>query len=141
LNSNVGAIAVPPGTYGNFSANSGSLFVLGIAGATEPVFYHFQNLTLNSNSALEVVGPVVIVLNSGLSTNARLGAVGHPEWLELRIASGGLSLASSVPAHAIVVAPAGTVTLNGNAVLKGRVQSDRLIINSNALLEEPAAGD
>ena len=136
LNSNVGAVAVPPGTYGNFNANSQSGFVLGVAGATAPAVYHFQNLTLNSNATLQVVGPVIIVLNGGFSTNSALGSAEHPEWLELRIAAGGLSLASQVAVHAIVVAPAGTVTLNGNATLRGRVVADRLIINGNALLEE-----
>ena len=65
-----------------------------------------------------------------------MGSAAHPEWLELRIAGGGLSLASNVTVHAIVVAPAGTITLNGNATLVGRIMADRLIINGNALLEE-----
>jgi autotransporter-associated beta strand protein len=137
LNSNVGAIAVPPGTYGNFIANGRSGFVLGVAGSAEPVIYNFQNLTLNSNASLEVVGPVVVVLNGGMSTNASLGSAAHPEWLELHIAGGGLSLASSVTVHAVVVAPSGTVTLNGSARLIGRVVADRLIVNGNALLADP----
>jgi len=136
LNSNVGLIAVPAGAYGNFNANSGSGFVLGTAGATTPTVYQFQNLTLNSNASLQVAGPVVIILNGGFSTNATMGAAGHPEWLELRIAGGGLSLASNVTVHAIVIAPSGTVTLNGNATLHGRVASDRLIVNGNAMLVE-----
>lgn len=141
LNSNVGAIAVPPGTYGNFSANSRSGFVLGVAGATQPSVYHFQNLTLNSNATFEIVGPVIVVLNGGFSTNTDMGSVENPGWLELRIAGGGLTLASQVTVHALVTAPAGTITLNGNATLRGRVAADRLTINGNALLEEAPAGN
>jgi rhamnogalacturonan endolyase len=137
LNSNVGQVTVPAGAYGNFNANGGSGFVLGTAGATEPSVYQFQNLTLNSSASLQVVGPVVIILNSGFSTNAGMGNAGHPEWLELRLASGGLSLATNVTVHAIVIAPTGTVTLNGKSTLHGRVISDRLIVNSGALLAEP----
>jgi hypothetical protein len=77
------------------------------------------------------------VLKNGLSTSAAMGAAGHPEWLDLRIANGGLSLASNVTVHAVVVAPMGTVSLNGSATLNGRVMSDRLIINDGGLLEEP----
>jgi autotransporter-associated beta strand protein len=141
LNSNVGPVAVPPGTYGSFNANNNSGFVLGVPGATEPATYHFQNLTLNSKASLQVVGPVIVVLNGGFSTNATMGAADHPEWLELRIAGGGLSLASNVTVHAIVVAPAGTITLNDNAVIRGRVLADRLILNDSSLVAEPPAQD
>jgi rhamnogalacturonan endolyase len=136
LNSNVGLVAVPPGTYGSFSANNQSGFVLGVTGATEPVLYQFQSLTLNSNATLKVVGPVIVVLKDGLSTGVTMGSAEHPAWLELRIANGGLTLSNSVAVHATVLAPAGTVTLNGNVILKGRVASDRLTINDNGLLEE-----
>src|SRR5258708_1919069 len=47
LNGNVGAIAVPAGTYGDFTANGSSSFTLGVAGATTPAVYNFQHLTLN----------------------------------------------------------------------------------------------
>jgi hypothetical protein len=136
LNSNVGLIAVPAGTYGNFNANSQSGFVLGVAGSAEPAVYHFQNLTLNTDATLQVVGPVIVVVNGGFSTNATLGTTENAEWLQLHIAGGGLSLGGSATVHAVVTAPAGTVTLNGGAVLRGRVLADRLIINGNALLEE-----
>src|SRR5688572_10574941 len=50
LNGNVGQVTVPPGTYGNFIANGGSGFTLGTAGATTPVVYNLQNLTLNGST-------------------------------------------------------------------------------------------
>jgi hypothetical protein len=134
LNSGVGAIAVPPGTYGGFIANQGSSFVLGVAGATTPAVYNFQNLTLNSASRLDLVGPVIVVVNGGFSTGGQLGAEQHPEWLVLRIAGGGLSLNNNAAVWGFVEAPAGTVTFNSGARLIGGVTSDRLILNNSAWL-------
>ncbi|HEU0172735.1 MAG TPA: hypothetical protein VFV58_00605, partial [Blastocatellia bacterium] len=48
LNSNVGQIAAPAGAYGDFTANGGSGFTLGVAGSVLPTVYYFQRLTLNS---------------------------------------------------------------------------------------------
>jgi len=134
LNSKVGQIAVPPGTYGNFNANSGSGFTLGVAGATAPAAYNFQNLTLNSNSGFTVVGPVVVTIAGGFSTNSGMGSSAHPEWLNLRIAGGGLSLASNRVVYAQLEAPDGTLTLNGGSQFIGTVTADRLIVNGNSLL-------
>jgi hypothetical protein len=134
LNGRVGAVAVPPGTYGNFIANFGSSFVLGIAGATTPAVYNLKNLTLNSGSALSVVGPVIIVLKGGFSTGGDMGSEEHPEWLVLRIAGGGLSLNSHVNVWGHVEAPDGAVTLNSGSRLIGSVSSDRLIMNSSTFL-------
>ena len=134
LNGNVGAITVPPGTYGDFTANGVNRFTLGTAGATTPAVYHFQRLTLNGSARLDVVGPVVITLANAVSANGSLGAAAHPEWLELRLASGGLTLNGNVTAHAYVVAPTGQVTINGSAQLIGGLVADRLTVNGNGLL-------
>jgi hypothetical protein len=143
LNSNVGQIAVPPGTYGNFTANSGSGFTLGVAGATTPAAYNFQNLTLNSNSRFTVAGPVVVTVDGGFSTNTGMGSPEHPDWLWLRIAGGGLSLAGNRIVYARLEAPAGALTLNGGSQFIGAVTSDRLIVNGNSLLRllAPAVTD
>jgi hypothetical protein len=134
LNSSAGLIAVPPGTYGSFSANAGSGFVLGEAGTSVPSMYNFQNLTLNSNSTFSVVGPVVVTIDGGFSTNTNMGEPAHPEWLQLRIAGGGLSLAGNRTVYAGLEAPDGTLTLNGGSQFIGAVAVDRLIVNGNALL-------
>ncbi|MBL9200186.1 MAG: hypothetical protein JNL39_06745, partial [Opitutaceae bacterium] len=134
LNGNVGQLPIPAGTYGNFTANGSSGFTLGVVGATQPAIYNFQSLTLNGNSALHLVGPVVITLANGLAANGQMGASGNPEWLLLRIANGGLTLNGNVTIHAYVEAPAGTVTINGNAHLIGGIASDRLTLNGNSLL-------
>lgn len=138
LNGNVGSVAVPAGTYGSFIANGGSGFVLGTAGATEPAVYNLQHLTLNGGSTLQIAGPVVIVLNGGLSFNSNVTvANADPAALTLLLASGGLSLDGSDTLAATVVAPSGTVTLNGQSTFRGTVKADRLIVNGQALLEQP----
>jgi hypothetical protein len=134
LNGNVGPVAVPPGTYGGLIANGNSGFILGLSGAGTPAVYNFQNLTLNGNSVLEVVGPVVVTLNGGFSINGSMGAPGHSEWLRLRLAGGGLTLNGNVSLYGYVEAPAGTVTLNGSSRLVGGIASDGLIVNGNSLL-------
>jgi cytoskeletal protein CcmA (bactofilin family) len=137
LKSDVGLVSAPPGAYGSFSANSGSGFILGEAGAG-PSIYYLQNLTLNGGSRIEVIGPVILVLNRGLSVNSSVTFSNHPfEWLTLKFASGGLSLNGAALLPAMVIAPSGAVTLNGNATLRGAVKADRLIVNGNARLENP----
>jgi O-glycosyl hydrolase/cytoskeletal protein CcmA (bactofilin family) len=136
LNSSVGLVSVPPGVYGNFSANSGSGFIFGQAGG--PSIYNLQNLTLNGGSHIEIIGPVILVLNRGLSVNSNVTFSNHPaEWLTLEIASGGLTLNGDALLPATVIAPSGAVTLNGNATLRGAVKADRLIVNGNATLKNP----
>ncbi len=138
LNGNAGVLAVPPGAYGNLTANGSGGFILGVAGATEPAVYHLQRLTLNGNATLQIVGPVVLRLGNGLTLNGTMGSSSNPEWLELGIFSGGLTLNGNATLHGLVAAPNGTVIINGGSTLHGRVSADRLTINGNAVLQEPA---
>ena len=136
LNSNVGQIVVPPGTYGTFLANKGSGFTLGIPGATEPAVYNLQGLTLNSGASVQIAGPVVLTLANGMTINSgTVGSSPHIDWLTLQIASGGLTLNSTATLYGVVIAPAGTVVINSGAIY-GRVSANGLTINSNGLLSE-----
>ncbi len=135
LNQNAGRIAVPAGAYGNFMANGGSGFILGVPGAQEPSVYYFQRITLNIQTAVEVVGPVVVVLANGIDVNG--GTIGNPDnpaWLTLNIYNGGLTLNGGASAYGYVSAPRGAVMINGNCQVVGGVASDRLVINSNGRL-------
>lgn len=123
LNGNVGQVNVPAGTYGNFSAGSGSGFTLGVAGATQPSVYNFQNLSLNGNSSLQVVGPVVVNVANGFSANSTVGASSHPVWFALNIKSGGFTLNSGCNVYGYVLAPSGTVIINAGTQLVGGVAS------------------
>ncbi|MGE0444161.1 MAG: Ig-like domain-containing protein, partial [Vicinamibacterales bacterium] len=134
LNSNYGNVVVPEGTYGTFTANSGTSFTLGVAGAETPAVYNFQSLNLNSQSELRMVGPVVITLQNQAAFNGNVGASAHPEWLTLRIANGGLQLNNSISVYGYVEAPNGEVTVNGGTRLVGGLAADKLTVNSNGTL-------
>ncbi len=138
LNGNAGAVAIPAGTYGSFTASGNSSFVLGVPGATPPAIYQLQNLTLNGNATLQVVGPVILTLANSVEFNSTIGNADHLHWLVLRIASGGVTLNGTAAVHGTVIAPTGTVIVNGAAVLQGEVTADRLTINGNAVLEDVA---
>jgi hypothetical protein len=137
LNSNAGIVAVPPGTYGTFTANSGSGLRLGVAGAIVPEHYNLQALTLNNGAALEIVGPVELIVAGSVTFNG--GIIGNPgqsDWLALRVATGGVTLNGGAAVHGSITAPGGTVTVNG--LLHGRVVADRLTVNRGARVLDPA---
>jgi RHS repeat-associated protein len=134
LNGNVGQYAVPPGTYGDFTANGGSGFTLGVAGSTRPVVYNFQRLTLNGQTEIRLAGPVIINLANGLAANGALGSPVEPRWLALNIFSGGFTLNGGAALRGYVTAPNSTVTINGNSQLIGGVITDRLVVNGGGLL-------
>ncbi len=135
LNGNVGVVSVPPGTYRNMTANSGSGFALGVAGASQPAVYNMAALTINGASELRVVGPVVLTLGSGLNVNGAVGSTGNPLWLTLKVASGGVTLNGGSSLRGVVFAPSGTVTINGSSGLVGTAFCDRLIVNSGGVLQ------
>jgi len=107
LNGNVGIYAIPPGTYRNFIANAGAGFSLGVAGATEATVYNFATLILNGSSQIQVVGPVVVTIGSGLTINASVGSSPNPLWLVLRVASGGVTLNGGSFLSGVIEAPTG----------------------------------
>ncbi len=134
LNGDVGQFLIPPGTYGNFIANGGSGLTLGIAGAINPSVYNLQNLTLNGQSRIDLAGPVILTVANGFTGNGLVGSTNHPAWLQLQIASGGFTLNGGCTVHGSVTAPAGTVIINGNSLLVGMVQCDRLTLNSGGIV-------
>src|SRR6185369_1175598 len=132
LNGGAGTVSVPAGTYGTFTVNGSGTLVLGEAGATTPAVYNLQGLVLNGGSRLTVVGPVVIDVAAGVTANASIGTAGHPEWLDLNVAAGGVTLNGGASLHGFVTAPSGAVTVNG--ALTGGVAADRLTVNGGGLL-------
>jgi predicted extracellular nuclease len=135
LNSGVGQIAVPPGTYGSFTANKNSGFTFGSAGAQAPAIYNLQNLTINSAAQIQIVGPVIINLANGTTIGGNVGTAAHAEWLELNVASGGITLNGAITFAGIAMAPSGTVALNSKSTWIGRIVSDHLTINGSGVLE------
>ncbi len=133
LNANGAVVAVPAGVYGNLTANGTSHFVLGVAGATEPAVYELQQLQLGGSATIDVVGPVILRLASAVQVNGTINASGDPLNLTVEVASGGLTVNGSGVLRGSVIAPQGTVTVNGT--LEGaQVRADRLIVNGSAHL-------
>jgi hypothetical protein len=140
VSGSAGLVAVPPGTYGNFTlGGAANGVILGVAGATEPAVYNLQTLTVNllSGAKIQVVGPVILTLANGTTLNGLTGSPAHPEWLVIRIASGGLGIGGTNVLHGSVVAPNGAVTLSNTATLNGTVASDKLILNGTSVLNDP----
>jgi autotransporter-associated beta strand protein len=131
LNGDAGRIAPPPGAYGDFTANRGSGFILGVVGAVQPSVYHFQRLTLNGDAALQVVGPVIVVVANGFNISGVMGDPSNPAWLALNLSTGGLTLNSGAAVYGYVTAPGGAVSINGDSLLFGGLACDRFTINGN----------
>lgn len=134
LNGAVGQIVIPPGTYGDFTANGSCGFTLGVAGATEPSVYNLQHLVLNGSTQLKVVGPIILTLANGFTANGNLGVSTNPAWLKLNIYTGNTILNGNVALYGYVVAPSSSVTLNGNSQLIGGLTCDRLTLVGKSLL-------
>ena len=132
LNGNVGQVTVPPGTYGTFTVNGGSGLVLGVAGGLQAVNYNLQNLNLNGSSTLKIVGPVILTVANGFTANGTVGASNNPVWLQLQVASGGFTLNGGCTVYGLVLAPNGTVIVNGNSTLVGTSASDQFILTAAA---------
>ncbi len=139
INSNYGQLEVPQGTYGNFVANSNSVFVLGIEG--QATTYNLTGLTLNSNSQLIIRGSVTInLLNQmSLNSNCKMGNLLNPVALALNVARGGLTLNSNSEFYGVVTAPTGTFSINSNSKFTGLVICDRATLNANSLLKPMVA--
>ena len=134
LSAHAGSVAVPAGVYGNFAVNGSNGLVLGVAGATEPAVYELQSLTLSKNASVKIVGPVTLKLAGALTLDGTLGSSTNPEWLELQIASGGLTVNGAAVVNGVVIAPNGVVLINGT--VQGRVNADQLtIIGGGALID------
>ncbi len=132
LNSNAGNVELLPGNWGQLNSGSGTSFVIGTVGATTPTVYNFERLNLNGNSQLKVVGPVILTLANGVNINSSImGNSEHPEWLNLRIASGDFTVNSGAQAYTDLTAPDSRVNLNGT--FTGSVVAKTLSINGNGV--------
>lgn len=135
LNGSSATVTVPPGTYGEFMVNGGGKIILGIIGATQPAVYNLQKFDVNGHSQVEIVGPIRLTTAIGFTIDGQSGSTNPSAWLQLQIASGGLTLNGGSTLHALVIAPAGTVTINGNSSLVGAVRCDRLDINGGGSIQ------
>ncbi len=146
LNNGAGRVELRPGNWGNINTGSGTTLVIGNVGDTTPTVYNFQRMNVNSNSTLEVVGPVILTLDNGINlSSAVMGNVDHPEWLNLRIHSGNFAINSNATAYTDLNAPESNVNLNGT--FRGSVIAKTLSVNGNgvaitqAIITDPNSED
>jgi hypothetical protein len=125
LSGSAGQVAVPPGTYRNFTASGGGTFKLGVAGATQPALYSLQTLTLSGGGGLTVVGPVVIHLANTFTVTGQAGVLAHPEWLQVKISTGGATLSGDASLRGSILAPSGELNISGHGTLYGTAMCDR----------------
>jgi len=136
LEKNVGRFTIAGGSYGSFTAKTGTGFVLGVAGSAAPTDYDFQALALESGSTVTLIGPVRINLATGVTVNGNVGEPIEPSWLVLNISSGSLTLNSGYNIYGTVNAPnAGSlVTLKSSSQLVGGLRCDKLSIENGGTL-------
>ncbi|HEX9986266.1 MAG TPA: discoidin domain-containing protein [Thermoanaerobaculia bacterium] len=132
ISGKAGAVAVPPGTYGTFSATGRTAFLLGTAGAT--TVYNLQSLQLGGGSELRLAGPVIINTVTASLAGSTIGAASTPKNLILQ-ATGAADVSGNAILYGIVRAPGSTITIDGNSRLRGTVTADRLHISGNGVLE------
>jgi rhamnogalacturonan endolyase len=135
LNSNAPPTTLAAGNYGSVIVNSNTILILGVAGATAPSVYNIQDLILNGNGTLEVVGPVTITVGGSMALNGNCGASAHPEWLVLAVANGGVTLNSRVTFYGSIIAPKGQVIVDSNSTLNGTVTCNSLLLNGGAIAD------
>ena len=134
LNGSTGNLAVPPGTYGQFTVNGNNSITIGVAGSAQPTVYNFQQISFNGQNELRVVGPVVVTVNGEVRANGKFGSSPNPGWLKLRLATGDFVLNGGNSVYGDLVVPAGSVRFDGNCQLIGSLACDRLVLNGDNLL-------
>lgn len=122
-------IMLPPGAYGSCVIENGTVF-LGLAGSDQPVRYEFRSLVVQRGGTLRVAGPVVVTLANGDVWQGSLGDSAMPFWLDVRVASGEVTLASGCSFYGFLSAPASTVTVESRAALSGGLLGDTLVVNA-----------
>ena len=141
LNSGAPDVAVPPGTYGTFQAsnNGNSGFIFGVAGSATPAVYNLQSLTLNSNTRITCVSPVVLLLKNSLMVNSNtaiLGSSQNQNWFQVKSSDGGVTLNAGSVIYGEVRAPNNNSQVMINGTLYGTVQTDRLTVNSGGAIKQ-----
>lgn len=130
-----GMVTIAPGTYRALTASgNGNGFILGTAGASSPVVYNLNSLTLNGNSRVKIAGPVLLNLAQGLTSNGPINSAAGANWLRINIAQGALKLDGGAVLYAAVLNPSGPINLMGQSRLVGGIFCDQLSVSGASVL-------
>jgi type II secretory pathway pseudopilin PulG len=116
-----------PGRYRNVDPGNGATISIGVAGATEPSVYVFDQFDTGNNFTLNVLGPVRLVLNPGIATtvalgnNVRLGNQANPEWLQINMFTGNIRVGNGSTMYGSILNPNGTVSFQQGSTFFGGV--------------------
>ena len=142
ISGSAGTVAVPPGTYGAFSASGRNVLLFGVANSEEPTIYNLEELTLTGSSELRLAGPIVLTVKNRVTlSGSTLGAADDPKRLLLKIATpltdleDALKVSGSAVLYGIVRAPQGTITITGSGRIRGTVSCNYLFVNGNGVLQ------
>jgi len=125
------------GNYGTLAANNNTAFVLGDPDNPEVAqVYNIEQLTLNSESDIIVVGKAIVNLTRNLTINngSVLGNPDRPDWLQLNFYSGDFASNSGSSAYAQIVAPNSSVYLNNGSTFRGSVTAKFMQITSASVI-------
>ncbi|MEO7098156.1 MAG: Ig-like domain-containing protein, partial [Luteolibacter sp.] len=140
VNAQGATINLPPGRYERITLNGGSTLHLQAGTTALPALYEIQQLDINGGCHISVPGPVLLRLKNSLNMNAYLGNAAHPEWLEMSLSDGSLTLNSQSAFHGKAVVPDGTLTVNGDSLLHGLAFTNRLVLNGGGMIECEGSG-
>lgn len=136
ISGKAGAVAVPPGVYGKFTATGHTQFVFGVEGATVPSVYNLEDLSLSGGSELRLVGPVKLNVRGNVSlSGSTVGAATNPQQLLLSVSHGTVGVTGNGVLYGIVRIPQGAVSIGGNGRIRGTVTCDRLNVHGNGVLQ------
>jgi len=131
-----GETALPPGSYGDLDVERGAL-VLGTARKGPKSVYTFRSLTVRPGAELKVLGPVTVVLNADSTLGGDAGAGANPEWLDLRLAAGSLTIGAGVRIQGSVLASTGGVQIGARAQIAGTVAGETVALGREARVAPP----
>lgn len=126
-----------PGYYTRINPGNNGSVTLGIAGAQTPSIYLVDNFSTGNNARVNVVGPVILVLNPGsastinIANNVIVGNASRPEWLQVQMFTGNLTLGNNGYLYGTVLAPTSTVTFQNNSTFNGAVTANSFFLNNN----------
>jgi RHS repeat-associated protein len=142
ISGSAGSVAVPPGTYGQFTVSGRNILVFGDENSQTPTVYNLEELTLTGSSELRLAGPVVLTVKNRVTlSGSTLGAADNPKRLLLKIATGlsdpadALKVSGNAVLYGIVRAPQGTITIEGSGRVRGTVSCNYLFVNGNGVLQ------
>jgi hypothetical protein len=126
-----------PGYYSSVNAPNNATLTLGIAGATVPAIYQFDEFGTGNGVRINVQGPVLLILNPGagitidIGNNTVVGNIAHPEWLQINMFTGNLTVSNNGELYGSVLNPDGSVSFRQGSSFTGGVTSKFLSVDNN----------